>query len=121
MGFLNEFNDTYYFDLSAFSSFAAKDGKNEVLFMGEYSELSIVDIAVQGDETCDFSIYFRALNYWQKLTSGFADFNAKKYNIDSVTDETQSALLDMLKSDDKVPSYIQRVFKYYNESKRGVA
>jgi len=119
--FLNEFNDTNYFDLSAFSSFTESDGKNEVLFMGEYSELSIVNIGVQGDDSCDFSVYFRALNYWQKMSSGFADFNAKKYNIEPVTEQTQSALLDMLKGDAKVPKYIGRVFKYYNESKRGVA
>merc|ERR1711997_211323 len=33
--------------------------------------------------------------------------------------ETQTALLDMLNADDKVPSFIQRVFKYYNDSKMG--
>lgn len=117
--FLNEFNDTNYFDLAAFSSFADKDGKNEILFFGKFAELSIVDIRVAGDDKCDFSEYFRALNYWQKLTSGFADFNAKKYNIEPITDETQLALLNMLNGSDKVPKYIQRVFKFYNDSKKG--
>merc|ERR1712129_132718 len=111
--FLNDFNDTNYFDLSAF-------GANAVLFLGEYSELSIVDVTVQGDDDCDFSIYFRALNYWQKLTSGFADFNSKKYNIEPVTEQTQAALLDMLKGGaDNVPKYIVKLFEYYNESKKG--
>lgn len=117
--FLNDFNDTSYFDLSGFSSFAESDGKNEVLFMGEFSELSIVNMSLQGDEKCGFSEYFRALNHWQKLTSGFADFNAKKYNIEPMTDKTQLALLDMLNGEEKVPAFIRRVFEYYNATKKG--
>eukprot|EP01084_Bolivina_argentea_P022399 41627_1 len=50
--FLNDFNDTKYFDLSYFSSF--KNG-NEILFFGEFSELSVINISVSGgDKSCDF-------------------------------------------------------------------
>ena len=118
--FLNEFNDTKYLDLAPFSSFSEKEGKNEILFLGEFCELQFVDIKVQGDDSCNFSDYIMALKYWQKFTSGFADFNAKKYNMEFLpSDKIQACLLKILKGDKEVPKYIQQLFSYYNENKTG--
>ena len=115
--FLNEFNDTKFLDLSPFSSFTEKDGKNEVLFYGEFSELSFVSMKVQGDDKCDFSDYIIALRYWQKFSSGFADFNDKKYNLLPFIPEekTQKLLLAILNGDDSVPKYVKSLFNNYKD------
>jgi len=114
--FLNEFNDTRYLDLSPFSSFTEKDGKNEVVFYGEFSELSFVSMKIQGDDKCDFSDYIIALRYWQKFSTGFADFNDKKYNMAFIPDEkTQKLLLSILNGDKDVPKYVGSLFDNYKD------
>eukprot|EP01083_Nonionella_stella_P080363 220834_1 len=116
--FVNEFNETRCFDLAPLSSFAEKDGKNEIVFMGEFSELSVDNISVVGEASADFKIYVDAINLWQMLSTGFADYNDKKYSVNK-SKETQDALVKLLKEDKDVPKYMQQVFKYYNESKKG--
>ena len=117
--FVNDLNETKYFDLSPFSSFAEKEGKNEILFYGEFSELSIDNISIQGDADTHFGEYFQALNYWQKVSTGFAAHDDKQYNLKAPTENLYKLLLSLLNEDEAVPKYIQQIFKFYNESKTG--
>mmetsp|Transcript_26905 Transcript_26905/g.44103 ORF Transcript_26905/g.44103 Transcript_26905/m.44103 type:complete len:458 (+) Transcript_26905:35-1408(+) len=123
--FLDHFNDTKYFDLSSFSSFGRKQGKNEVVFFGEFAELSVMNIAVSGDGTSavqDFKPFMDALNIWQKMSSGFADYDSAVYNAPALTEQRQQILADLLNlKEEKIPKYIFHLFKYYNESKTGAS
>ena len=112
--FLNEFNDTRYLDLTQFSSFSENDGISEVVFYGEFSELSFVSMKVQGDDSCDFGEYLLALRYWQKWSTGFADFNDKKYNMAFLPSEkTQKLLISILNGDKDVPKYVLSLYDHF--------
>ena len=82
-------------------------------------------MCVQGGAARCSGVFVQALKYWQKLTTGFADFNAKKHNIEAPAEHIQRALVKLLdgsdddEAADAALEYMRALFAFYNESKQG--
>jgi hypothetical protein len=121
--FVNDFNDTRCLDISDLCS---NSSEQQILFWGEWGELSIQNIITvdqeSGQAMYPYTDWMKGMKYWQKLTSGFADFNVRKFNLGFELDEkTQAFMCRMARRDADVPPYMQQLFDYYCAQKTGVA
>lgn len=62
------------------------------------------------------------MKYFQKLTTGFADYNVRKFNLGhELNDNTMMHMCRMIRGEKDVPLYISDLFTFYVESKTGVS